>query len=170
MPGFLTGVENVGVGLEHAVGEIGLAQVLPDVLRGVEFRACRRKGHHGEVFRHLEFARGVLAGLVENDHGVRAGRDSMAYLFEVFAHRRGVGIWHDEGDPGVAAGADGAEQIGILITLIFWLPRTRALLGPLVDQRVLLPDPHFILEPHLDRGCQRQPAYGLQHAGRKTFF
>jgi hypothetical protein len=26
--------------------------------------------------------------------------------------------------PGVATGADGAEQIGILITLIFWLPRT----------------------------------------------
>src|SRR5713101_4282913 len=50
------------------------------------------------------------------------------------------------------ARADSAEQIGILITLIFWLPRTRALLGPLVDERVLLPDPHFILEPHLDRG------------------
>jgi hypothetical protein len=36
--------------------------------------------------------------------------------------------------------------------LIFWLPWTCALLGPLVDQRVLLPNPHLILEPHLDRG------------------
>ena len=127
-------------------------------------------GIPGEVFRDLEFARGVPAGLVENDHGVRAGRDGMADFFEVFAHRRSVGIRHDDGDPGVATGADGAEQIGILITLIFWLPRTRALLGPLVDERVLLPDPHFILEPHLDRGCQGQLAYGLHHTSRKTFF
>jgi hypothetical protein len=40
----------------------------------------------------------------------------------------------------------------------------------LVDERVLLPDPHFILEPHLDRRSQRKLAHGLQHAGRKTFF
>jgi hypothetical protein len=33
-----------------------------------------------------------------------------------------------------------------------------------------LPDPHFILKPHLDRGCQGQLAYGLRHAIRKTFF
>ena len=109
-------------------------------------------------------------GLVENDHGVCAGRNRAAYLFEVFAHRRCVGIRHDDGGAGVAAGADGAEQIGVLITLIFWLPRTRALLGPLVDERVLLPDPHLILKPHLDRGCQGQLAYGLRHAIRKTFF
>jgi hypothetical protein len=33
------------------------------------------------------------------------------------------------GDAGVTAWTDGAEQIGILITLIFWLPWTRALLA-----------------------------------------
>jgi hypothetical protein len=75
-----------------------------------------------------------------------------AYLFEVFAHRLRVGIGHDDGDAGVTAWADGAKQIGVLITLIFRLPWPRALLGPLVDERVLLPDPHLILEPHLDRG------------------
>jgi hypothetical protein len=31
-PSDLTGVENVGVVLEHTVREIGLAQVLPDIL------------------------------------------------------------------------------------------------------------------------------------------
>src|SRR5215470_16471342 len=43
LPSFLAGIKNVGVGLEHAVGEIGLAQVLPDVLSRVEFRTCRRQ-------------------------------------------------------------------------------------------------------------------------------
>src|SRR5260370_10954394 len=44
------------------------------------------------------------------------------------------------------------------------------LLGPLVDERVLLPNPHLILEPHLDRGCQCKSAHGLQYAGWKAFF
>jgi hypothetical protein len=136
----------------------------------VEFRTCGRQRHHGEVFWDLELARGVPAGLVENDHGVCAGRDGMAYLFEVFAHGRSVGIRHDDRDTGVAAWANCAEQIGVLITLIFWLPWSGALLRPLVDERVLLSDPHFILEPHLDRGCQCKSAHGLQHAGWKTFF
>src|ERR1700730_4800563 len=169
-PSGLTGVENVGVVLEHPVGEIGLAQILPDVLRRVELWTCRRQRHHGEVFRDLELARGVPARLVEDDHGVCAGRDGMAYFFEVFAHRRSVGIRHDDRDTSVAAWANCTEQIGVLVTLIFWLPWSRALLGPLVDERVLLSDPHFILEPHLDRGCQCKSAHGLQHTGWKTFF
>jgi hypothetical protein len=37
------------------------------------------------ALRDLEFARGVPAGLVENDHGVCAWRNRTAYLFEVFA-------------------------------------------------------------------------------------
>src|SRR3984893_14906975 len=73
-------------------------------------------------------------------------------------------------DTSVAAWANCAEQIGVLVTLIFCLPWSRALLGPLVDERVLLSDPHFILEPHLDRGCQCKSAHGLQHTGWKTFF
>src|SRR6266705_3974350 len=112
-PGVLAGIENVVVALEHPVGEIGLAQVLPDVFSRIELRTCRRQPHHCEVFRHLEFGRGVPAGLVGNDHGVGAGRDRMAYLFEVLAHRRRVGIRHDDGGAGVAARADGAEQIGV---------------------------------------------------------
>ena len=170
MPRVLAGVENVGVALKHPVGEISLAQVLPDVLRRVEFRTGWRQLHHGEVFRDLEFACGVPPGLIENDHGVCAGRHGTADLYEVFAHGRRVGIRHDDGGAGVTAWADGAEQIGVFITLIFWLARTRALLGPLVDERVLLPDPHFILEPHLDRRSQCKLAHGLQHAGRKAFF
>jgi hypothetical protein len=102
----------------------------------------------------LERQRGAVAklllGQVGRDHSVCAGRDGTAYLFEMFAHRRRVGVRHDDGDAGVTAWADGAEQIGVLITLIFRLPWTRALLGRLIDERVLLPDPRLILEPHLN--------------------
>ena len=51
-----------------------------------------------------------------------------------FAHRRRVGIRHDNGGAGVAARADGAEQIGVRVTLILWLARTRALFGPLINE------------------------------------
>src|SRR6202521_1533607 len=108
LPGVLAGIEYVVVALEHPVGEIGLAQVLPDVFGRIELRTCRRQRHHSEVFRDLEFARGVPPGFVGNDYGVGAGSDGMAYLFEVLAHRRRVGIRHDDGGAGVAARAGGA--------------------------------------------------------------
>src|ERR1700674_362725 len=73
LPGFLAGIENVVVAFEHPVGEIGLAQVLPDVFGRIELRTCRRQRHHCEVFRHLEFGRSVPAGFVDNEHGVGAG-------------------------------------------------------------------------------------------------
>src|SRR5712671_26904 len=68
----------------------------------------------------------------------------------------GVGKRHDERDAGIAAGTDRAEQIGVFIALIFRLAWPRALLRPLVDETILLPDAHFVLEPHLDRRCWRQ--------------
>ena len=37
------------------------------------------------------------AGAVEDEHGVRAGRDGAGDLGEVGVHRRGVGEGHDEG-------------------------------------------------------------------------
>src|SRR5262252_2011657 len=96
-----------------------------------------------------------------------ARRDGMTDRFEVFAHRRSVGIRHDDGGAGVTARANSTEQIGILIALIFWLPRTCALLGPLVDEGVLLPNPHFILKPPRSRFPtqvhSRSPARGLEN-------
>jgi hypothetical protein len=86
LPSLLTGIENVGVAPERPVGEIGLAKVLPDVLRGVEFRVDRRQRHHGEVFRDLEFARGVPTSLVEDDHGVCAGAPAV-HLARCRMHR-----------------------------------------------------------------------------------
>src|ERR1700730_15760763 len=52
---------------------------------------------------------------------------------------------------GIAARADRTEQIGVLVALVLRLARPRALLRPLIDEAVLLPHPHLVLEPHFDR-------------------
>src|ERR1700677_4908880 len=52
-PGVLAGVKDVGVGGEHTVGEIGLSQILPDVLGCVEFRTGGWQRHEGDIGRWL---------------------------------------------------------------------------------------------------------------------
>src|SRR4029453_5046870 len=113
---------------------------LPDVFGRVEFWTGRRQRDEREIAWKFELARGVPAGLVENDQRMRAGRDRPADGVNVHLHGFGVGIGHDEGDAGVAAWTDRAEQIGVLIALVLRLAWPRSLLGPLIDQRVLLPD------------------------------
>ena len=49
LPGFLTGIEKVGIALEDAVGEIGLAQVLPDVLDRIELGRIGRQFEQADV-------------------------------------------------------------------------------------------------------------------------
>src|ERR1700685_616070 len=50
-PGVLAGVKDVGVGGEHTVGEIGLSQILPDVLGCVELRTGGGQRHEGGIGR-----------------------------------------------------------------------------------------------------------------------
>src|SRR4030081_3752379 len=84
-------------------------------------------------------------------------------------HGFGVGMRHDDCDPGIAARTDRAEQIGIFVTLILGLARSRALFGPLVDQTVLLPDAHLVLEPDLDRCCRRKRIHNLCDQSGEVF-
>src|SRR3982075_4097218 len=84
-------------------------------------------------------------------------------------HGFGVGMRHDDCDPGIAARTDRAEQIGIFVTLILGLARSRALFGPLVDQTVLLPNAHLILEPDLDRRCRRKCIHNLCDQSGEVF-
>ena len=73
VPGFAAGIEHGVVGVEDAVREVALAQVLPDILDGIEFGAHRRQGHEPDVFGELQLGGGVPAGAVEDEHGVGAG-------------------------------------------------------------------------------------------------
>ena len=108
----------------------------------------------------VELARCVPAGLVECKHGVGAGRDAPADRIEVMLHGAGIGARKHQRGAGIARRTNGAEQIGVGVTLILRLARPRPLLGPLIHQAVLLSDPHFILEPDLDRGCGRYRLVG----------
>jgi hypothetical protein len=73
-PGVLACVEDVGLGLEHPVGSIGLAQILPDIFGWVELRTSGWQRHEGDIGRGLEFACRVPCGLVEDQQGMRTGR------------------------------------------------------------------------------------------------
>lgn len=74
-------------------------------------------------------------------------------LIEMKLHGFGVGVWQDQCCTGSACRTDGAEEIGILVTLVGWLAGPRPASGPLADEAILLADPGFILEPNLDRCC-----------------
>src|SRR3989304_9174361 len=98
-----------------------------------------------------------------------AGRDGTADLVDGLLHGFGVGVRHDEGDSNIAARTDCAEQIGVFITLVLRLTRPGSLLRPLIDETVLLSDPHFVLEPHLDRGGRCKLLQRLGNSGGEVF-
>ncbi len=75
VPSLAGGIEDILVGLEGAVGEVGLSQELPEVLDGVQFGRSRGKEEQGDVVWHLQLARGVPSGSVEQEDGVGAGYD-----------------------------------------------------------------------------------------------
>ena len=100
---------------------------------------------------------------------MRGGRDGTADRLEVRLHGLGVGLRHDEGNTGVAARADGAEYIGVLVALILGLAWPRSFSGPLIDETVLLADPHLVLEPDFDRRPWGERAHDLRDLRWKVF-
>ena len=171
VPGCAGCLDHTVIVAEYPVREIGLADVLPDVLGRVQLWAGGRQMHQADVGRHLQLARGVPAGLVEGEHGVGTDRDTATDLVEVMLHGTGIGARKHQRGAEVACWADRAEHIGVSVTLIFGLARTRPLLGPLIDEAILLPDPHFVLEPDLDRQSRRYLLAGnrLRRPFRKVF-
>lgn len=85
--------------------------------------------------------------------------DMSADLIEMHLHGFGVRLWQHQGRADPALGADGSEQIGVLVALIGRLARPRAFLRPLPDLPILLAQSGFILEPYLDRRAFRQIGY-----------
>ena len=113
-------VDEVVVGLEDAVGEPVVAHELPDVFLGIEFWAFRRQRHEGEVGRNGEPARGVPAGLVEENDGMAARCHLAGDFGEMEAHGLAVAAGQHEACAFALTWADGTEEIGGLGALVLW--------------------------------------------------
>jgi len=75
VPGEAAVIEDVVVGFEDAVRQPVVAHELPDVLDRIELGAFGRQRQQRDVGGHDERGRTVPAGLIEQQHGMRAGRD-----------------------------------------------------------------------------------------------
>jgi len=151
-----SGIDNVVIGFEHAIGEPVGAQILPDVLDRVQLWRTRRQENGRDVVGHIEIGRGVPPRAIHEQYRVRPGGDVAADLVEMELH--GVGVGQRQGERGAfcVSWADGAEEIGAFVALVGWLARPRTASGPLSDEAVLLADARLVLEPDFDRCARRQ--------------
>jgi hypothetical protein len=84
-------------------------------------------------------------------------------------HGPRVGLWHHEGGALSAGRADGAEQIGVLVTLVGGLARPCAFAGPLSDKTVLLAEARLVLPPDFDALSDRNLAQMCRKRAREIF-
>jgi hypothetical protein len=84
-------------------------------------------------------------------------------------HGVGIGFWHHQGGALAPGRADGAEQIGVLVTLVGGLARPCAFAGPLSDKAVLLAESGLVLEPDLDRLSGRNRAQMRRERSNEVF-
>ena len=143
--------------------------ILPDVLDRVELGRTRRQEDRRDVVGHVELARGVPSGPVEDENGVGALGDVARDFVEVELHHVGVGVRQGEGGPDPAGGADRAEQIGVVVALVGRLPWPRSAPGPLPNLAVFLADARLVLKPDFDRRCLGQAFEMSLQRARKVF-
>jgi hypothetical protein len=146
-----------------------LAEILPNVLDRVELWGAGRQEDRRDVVGHVEFARCVPSGSVEDESGVGALGDVARDFVEVELHHVGVGIRQRQRGADAPRGADRAEQIGVVIALVGGLPGSRSPPGPLPNLAVLLADAGLVLKPDFDwRRLRQSFEMSLQRA-REVF-
>jgi hypothetical protein len=92
-----------------------------------------------------------MAGAIEDESGVAAGRRLAADRSEMQRHGLGVRRRHDQACCDATLRTGRAEQVGPVIALVVRRAGPRSTLGPDAGQRALLADPGLILEPDFDR-------------------
>src|SRR6476620_6264331 len=78
---------------------------------------------------------------------MRLWRKAARDLVKMALHRSRVGARHDDRHPGIALGADRAEQISRLGAQIGGRLRSGAALRPAAGARVFLAEAHLVLKP-----------------------
>lgn len=90
VPGEAAVIKDVLIGSKDPVREPVIAHELPDVFDGIELGAFRRQRHQRDVRRHDERVGAVPSSLIEQQHGVCAGRHRGSDLGEMERHALGV--------------------------------------------------------------------------------
>ena len=105
-----------------------------------------------DVVGHLKLSTELMpAGAVANESGTSAMADLGADLLEMQVHALGVGSGGDHRGSRAAYGADRAEQVGSVVTIVAHHQRPRADRSPDIGMRALLSDSGFVLIPYLYR-------------------
>ena len=143
-------IEDVFIVGEDSVGEPIVAHILPDVLDWIELGRLGRQGDERDVFGHGQLRGDMPPGLIDEQNGVRAGRDGKRDLLEMQCHSLCVAGWEDETGRLTERGTDRAEDIGRGRSLILRGERSRAAFCPASRDLVLLTDAAFVLEPELE--------------------
>ena len=112
------GIDDVGIGIEVAVSEVVLAQILPDVLLAVEFRAIGRQPKQGDIVGDSEGMGDVPACAIQDDDSMATDGYVARYFYEVLVHGVGIGKWENQCCPCALGGADRPKDIGTSIALI----------------------------------------------------
>lgn len=123
-----------------------------------------------DVVGHLKRAAELMpTGAVANESSPSAMADLGADFLQVQVHAFGVGSRSDHRSTRAARGADRAEQVSGIVTIIAHHQRPRANWAPDIGVRALLSDSGFVLIPYLygcsgggaEQGCFQQGAEAL---------
>ncbi len=151
VPGECAEVDDLVIRAEDTVRQPVLSHELPDVLDGIEFGAFWRKGQQGDVAGNVQLPGGMPTGLVEHQHGMRAGLDGLRYLGEVQRHRLCIAPGQDKAGALAQGRTDRAEDVRRLRALVLRGRGPAAAFGPSSSNLVLLADPRLVLPPDFYR-------------------
>ena len=140
--------DGLGVG-EEAQRQEALAQVEPDPLDRIEFRAVGRQRHERQIVGGGQRPLVMPAGAVEHDDGVGIGRQRGGELGQKQVHRCGIDDRQHQREVFAGGGADGGEDIGPLVALLREAGGTLALQPPAVAYPPLVADARLVLKPEL---------------------
>lgn len=140
-------------------------EVLPGFFRRIAFWGSGGNSNQGDIIGDAQCLRAMPAGAV-GDHGsLHLWGQFGADLIEVQLHHGSVGARQNQADGTIAGGAEGTEDIGILVARIDRHRWPRPFGSPTVGAAAFLPNAGFILTPQFDGFAGMRDGDFLQFAG-----
>ena len=129
-PRFTGFAGDVAITVEDGVCELGLAQILPDVLGAVAFGRIARQPQKRDVRGHAEALALVVACSIEKNGAMSLRVNGLADGIEMQVHHGGIGFGHDDGSAQPPARTGGSEQRGPIVALVARRQRPGSAPGP----------------------------------------